>query len=248
MKHILLILGLFCFLSGCTNRPIEPDGFYYMPVKTKFFTLTGYEKNIKPGAPLRIYIEGNGNPNPSKTVGLTLATKDPYQNVIYLARPCQFADDEVCTHSMIWKDAQFNAEIVQEMQEAVSQLMRKYRAPSVELVGYDGGGTMALLLANRIPQTTRVITVAGILDTAAYQQTNGISLKKSLNPANEKNQIAAKKQIHYVGKMDKITPLKTAERFVSTQPNAVNATVKGVSHVGHCDWADVQFDYYKMPN
>ena len=66
--------------------------------------------------------------------------------------------------------------------------MRRYRAPSVEFVGYDGGATLALLLATRIPQTTRVITIAGILDTNAYVQNNrGTSFKKSLNPADEKN-------------------------------------------------------------
>lgn len=245
MKKMLFLLGSCLILSACASKPEEPNGFYYTPVKTNFFTFTSFEKNIKNGQMLRIYIEGNGNPNPKQTTALTLAEKDPYQNVIYLARPCQFSDDEVCQHDTIWKDAQFNSEIIQQIQEAVLQLMRKYKAPSIELVGYDGGATVALLLANRIPQTKRVITIAGILDTAAYQQTNPrVSFKKSLNPADEKNQIAAKTQIHYVGKNDKLTPPKTAERFVTTQPHPINATVKAVSNVGHCDWADVSFDYY----
>lgn len=249
MKKILFAIGFCLILSACAHKPEEPDGFYYAPVKTDFFTLTAFEKNIKMGQPLRIYIEGNGNPNPKQTLALTLAEKDPYPNVIYLARPCQFSDDEVCDNSIIWKEAQFNTEIVNEMKNAVLQLMRKYRAPNVEFVGYDGGATMALLLATRIPQTTRVITVAGILDTHAYAQNNrGVSFKKSLNPADEKNQISIKPQIHYVGKKDKITPQKTAERFVARQQKPVSATVKAVHNVGHYDWEDVQFDYYQMPN
>ena len=249
MKKILLALGFCLILSACANRPEEPEGFYYMPVKTDFFTLTSFEKNIKMGEPLRIYIEGNGNPNPKQAIALALAEKDPYQNVIYLARPCQFSDDDVCDHSIIWEDGQFNAEIVSEMKNATIQLMRRYRAPSVEFVGYDGGATLALLLATRIPQTTRVITIDGIMDTNAYVQNNrGTSFKKSLNPADEKNQLSVKPQIHYVGKKDKITPPKTAERFVARQPNPVNATVKTVNNVDHYDWLDVQFDYYQMPN
>lgn len=249
MKKILLVLMCCTFLSACVNRPTEPDNFYYTPVKTDFFTLMSFEKNIKIGEPLRIYLEGNGNPNPKKTIALTLAEKDPYQNVIYLARPCQFSDDEICSsHPLIWKEAQFNTEIVNEMKNAVMQLIRKYKAPSIEFVGYDGGATMALLLATRIPQTTRVITIGGILDTDAYQQNTGTSFNKSLNPADEKNQLSLKHQIHYVGKLDKKTPLKTAERFVSSQRNAVNAVVKSVNNVGHCDWEDVQFDYYNLPN
>ena len=135
------------------------------------------------------------------------------------------------------------------MKNAVLQLMRRYQAPSVEFVGYDGGATVALLLATRIPQTTRVITIAGILDTNAYTQNNrNVSFKKSLNPADEKKQLSTKTQIHYVGKKDKITPQKTAERFVATQNKAVNATVKAVNNVDHYDWLDVAFDYYQMPN
>ena len=70
-------------------------------VKGGKFVLRIYYRFDKPGAPLKVYLEGDGrswlnrnsisyNPTPKDPVGLTLAARDNSYNVMYIARPCQY--------------------------------------------------------------------------------------------------------------------------------------------------------------
>ena len=87
MKYAFLLAGLL--LSGCAWMTPNPSGFVDKKIETEYLTFSVWEKEgIEAGKPLRIYLEGDGNPNPSDKVALYYAEQDPFQNVIYLARPC----------------------------------------------------------------------------------------------------------------------------------------------------------------
>lgn len=246
MKKLYFILGLCLCICACSSVPKTPQGFKSSIIETEHFSFQIFEKeNIKRNKPIRFYIEGDGNPHPKSAVALKLAEKDPADNVIYLSRPCQYIDSAACQNSAVYKEARFHEEIFNEMEELTAFLMKKYKTPSIELVGYDGGGTMALLLATKLPRVTRVITVAGILDVDAYTKHNNLpALTESLNPADKRNIIAQIPQIHYVGGQDEITTRRMAERFVARLQNPKSAVVKVVPAMNHSDWEKVTFDYY----
>ncbi len=238
----LLCAGLA--LTACVaTKPVTPPGFTEKTVETEYFSFSVWEKNVTPGKPLRIYIAGDGNPAPKKAIGLALAERDPSKNVIYVSRPCQYIQNKECANPAIWGSERFHEEIVNEMKDLVEYLAIKYKTPSLELVGYDGGGTMALLLASKVP-VARVITIGGILDTNAYVTEHECAPINGLNPADMKDTLARIEQIHYVGGRDAVTTRRMAERFVARLRNPKSAVVKVIPNATHTNWDNAPFDYY----
>lgn len=238
----LVCMGLI--VVGCAaGKPETPPGFTEKTIETEYFSFAVWEKDIVAGKPLRIYIEGDGNPTPRRAIGLELAERDPSQNVIYVSRPCQYIRNRECANPAVWGSERFHEEIVNEMKELVEYLAIKYRTPSLELIGYDGGGTMALILATKMP-VARVITIGGILDTAVYAAEQNAGPINGLNPGDLKDALSRVEQIHYVGGRDTETTRRMAERFVARLKNPRSATVKVIPGATHTDWDGVVFDYY----
>ncbi|MDD3668709.1 MAG: hypothetical protein PHX68_00185 [Alphaproteobacteria bacterium] len=241
MKYSL-VLGIALLLAGCAGVPVTPEGFRYKEVATEYLSVAVWERDISAGRPIRFYIEGDGDPAPKNAVALKMAAKDAYQNVVYVSRPCQYVQSAVCKHKNLWREDRFNPDVVAQMEEIIRYIATKYRAPSVELVGYDGGATMALLLADKLP-VTKIVTIAGILDTDAYTTFHQLPPIDGINPIEYRTALAKIPQIHYVGENDKQTTSFMAERFVHKLPNPVSAEVKSVAGVGHADWEHVRLDY-----
>lgn len=242
MRYLLLLTLL---LSGCAWIRPTPSGFVDKQIETEYLTFSVWEKEgIESGKPLRIYLEGDGNPNPSDRIALYYAEQDQTQNVIYVGRPCQWTQDKLCkTKPEIYKEQRFHPEIIREIEEVILYLSNKYKAPSVELVGYDGGATIALNLASQM-NVSKVITIAGILDTDTYTRQNDLTeMPDAQNPADKLIILANIPQIHYVGGQDEITPRRVAERFVAKMKHPKSAIVKSVPGIGHSNWKGVKLDY-----
>jgi len=233
---MMKIKGIFLLLcaavTGCATRPENP-AFTEKVMETKYLSFAVWEKDIQKGEPLRIYIEGDGDPTPRKAVGFELAKNDPNQNVIYVSRPCQYVDCAECRNPALWQEERFNEEIVDEMKSLVVYLAHKYETPALDLIGYDGGGTMALLIASKIP-VRQVITVGGILDTQAYSREQNVILN-GLNPADLTDKLAQVAQVHYVGGRDKKAPQSGAERFASRLRNAKSVQIKRLPNADHVE-------------
>ncbi len=243
MKYGIVLAGLL--LSSCAWITPHPSGFVDKKIETEYLTFSVWEKEgIEKGKPLRIYIEGDGNPNPSDKIALYYAQQDPTPNVIYMGRPCQWSADKICkSKPEIYKEQRFHPEIIREIEEVVLYLKNKYKAPEIELIGYDGGATIALDLATQM-NVKRVITIAGILDTNAYTRQNDVpEMPDAQNPADRLATLADIPQIHYVGGNDEITPRRSAERFVAKMQDPRSAKVRSVKGVGHTDWKGVKLDY-----
>ena len=246
MKSATLLITAFA-LSGCISIAPSSDKFDEKQIETSHFSIAVWEsKEIQKGEPLRIYFEGDGNPNPSNPVAFDLANADNTKNVIYIARPCQWSNDAICKKlPEIYQKSRFHPEIMQEMDELAKYLMRKHQAPTVELIGYDGGAVIALNLATKLP-TDRIITVAGITDINAYNLLNGYPVMNEddmENPINSLSMLSDIPQIHYVGKEDNITPRRLAERFVARMQNPKSAVVKLVPDTNHENWRGIKLDY-----
>lgn len=241
----IFVLMFCCFLGACAFVPPCPKNFQETQIETEYFTFTVWEKStLQRGGNLRIYIEGDGNPNPKEKIALYYAEQDPSDNVVYVTRPCQWSQDKICkVKPQIYKGQRFHPEVLREIQELITYLIRKYQAKSIELIGYDGGGLIAMEVATHI-QPKRVITIAGILDLNSYILYNGLKeMNDAVNPADKLGTLKNIPQIHYVGTKDEITPARVAERFVAKMNNPKSAVVKRVKGVHHTNWKGVQLDY-----
>jgi pimeloyl-ACP methyl ester carboxylesterase len=75
------------------------------------------------------------------------------------------------------------------------------------LFGHSGGGTLATLLATRIPQTRALVTIAPNLDVGRWVDLHGYTpLEGSLDPAREREFPTGIFQVHWVGSRDTEIP------------------------------------------
>src|SRR5690606_19668333 len=137
-----------------------------------FPLLLGVPDSAPTSTPLRIYLEGDGrawatpsqpslDPSPRNLLVARLAFADP-QPSLYLARPCQFVRAPGC-QPLLWTDRRFSAEVLDSLDAALTRIKATYGNQTFELIGYSGGGALALLLAARRDDVALVQTLAGNL-------------------------------------------------------------------------------------
>lgn len=198
-----------------------------------------------------MYIEGDGvawlsrtepslDPTPRQAEGLALTAQDAVPNVVYLARPCQFtpmARNPRCGISY-WTDKRFAPEVVESMNEAVNHFAALTPGQPVELVGYSGGGAIAVLTAARRTDVASIRTVAGNLDDEFVNRLHGVpAMPESENPIDFAAQVARIPQVHISGAEDIVVPPTVAQRFSNATGAACTqvATIPGKSQGS--DWS-----------
>jgi pimeloyl-ACP methyl ester carboxylesterase len=170
------------------------------------------------GATLHVYLEGDGtpwtgpgrsaaDPTPRVPLALALMAADP-QPALLVGRPCYHLErpDPACAPQW-WADRRYAPEVVASLAAVVSAEIAARGATRVTLIGFSGGGTLAMLLAPELPQVSRVITVAANLDTAAWTAHHAYPpLTASLDPATRPPLPARIAQTHYLGERDTNVP------------------------------------------
>lgn len=169
-----------------------------------------------PSRALHVYIDGDGTPY----IRPSLPAADPTSRdptvlrlialdsapALLLGRPCYhgLAASEGCTQA-IWTDARYSEQVVASMATALRQVAPEDR-PLV-LIGFSGGGTLAVLLAQRLPQVVAVVTLAGNLAIDRWTEWHGYGrLEGSLNPAANPRLPEHLVQLHYAGSDDRTVP------------------------------------------
>lgn len=212
MKKIIIIFLLV--LTACASRVEAPTGFEYREITTKPYLLASWQKISNPNAPVRVYIEGDGyafnhngqptsNPTPKGHFMRDLAFNDPNPNVVYLARPCQYVEDEQCSYSnFAWTTGRFSKAVVDSMSSAVEQVSQ---GKPVILIGYSGGAMISGLMIGRNPNmdVKKWITIAGVLNHGAW---TGYHKVRPLIDSLEMNSIPNVAQIHFAGEKDTVVP------------------------------------------
>jgi len=167
------------------------------------FTLTAYERVRQPGSAITIYIEDEGqsktstvfsDPTPANPVALHIATRDLGPNVIYLARPCQYTDlsnGKSCPKEF-WTTKRYAPEVLNGVNAALDDIKARYQATGFNLVGYAGGGTVAVLLGGLRSDVASIRTIAGDLDTGSVS-------------ADAATKTAKIPQLHFIGIYDETT-------------------------------------------
>lgn len=237
MKRFL-ILVVCLILGACAHRnPLSNMSF--QTVMAPPYVVAGWYKITDPGEPIKVYIEGDGhafnedgqptdNPTPRGEFMRRLAAGDPSPNVAYLGRPCQFLQTEACTVAD-WTVGRFSDSVITAMDSAVAAMMKKARTNQVILVGFSGGAQVAGLVAVRHPnRVKRVITVAGVLDHAAWTAYHGDPpLTRSLNLADSRTAFLALPQTHYAGGKDTVIPAALIQDFAGSNHVVI---VPGAGH------------------
>ena len=255
---LLVVAG--SLLSGCTvldrdahaDALAAPSQLHREQVKTDQFVLTAFTRITRADQPLTVYIEGDGlawisrtepsaDPTPRRATGLVLAAADPAPNVVYLARPCQFTPMALNPHcgAPDWTSKRFAPDVVASMSEAVSHFAAKAPGQAIHLVGYSGGGAVAVLVAAQRTDIASIRTVAGNLDTEFVNRLHGVSaMPESMNPIDMASRVATIPQRHFSGADDTVVPPDVAQRFARAAGGrcAQTNTVPGVAH--DTGWAE----------
>jgi pimeloyl-ACP methyl ester carboxylesterase len=230
----------------------ERSGFERRDVKTGKFTIATYARMGNLEAPLKVYIEGDGlawirrnrlspDPTPREPLALELAALDDSPNVVYLARPCQFVDDPECDPAY-WSGKRFSEEVVASMDGAVSRFASK-TSGKIRLVGYSGGGAVAVLIAARRNDVESLVTIAGNLNPALVNSIHRVTpLEGSLDPMAVAASLARLPQTHYAGREDAVVPISVARSFKEAAGDAPGIRIVPVSATHHQGWPAVWRD------
>lgn len=229
MKYLFYIVLLIIFLSGCSNKipnldkrldtiySLKDDKTFRKDIKTKNFNIFSLQNISKSCHNINIYIEGDGlawitrnkissNPTPINPIAFKLMSLDNSKCKIYIARPCQYTTSKNC-NKKYWTSHRFNDKIIESYSEVLNIIKENSKIKTFSLIGYSGGGAVALLLAVKRNDINSIITIAGNLDHKKWSDYHNITpLNGSLNPIDFTNKLKLINQYHLIGKNDKIVP------------------------------------------
>ncbi len=236
------------------ERMASDAGWQRTIIATETFNIAAFRPtNLPHATTLKIYIEGDGlawldsstpsaDPTPRTPLALKLALRDPERNAVYLARPCQFLQDDQRRNCQqrYWTSHRFAPEVIAASNTAIDVLKTESGASHLILIGYSGGGAVAALVAAQRHDVTALVTIAGNLDHTAWTSGHHISpLSGSLNPADATSRLQHIPQHHYVGQNDTNISadiaLGYAARFKA--PTPIVTVLPGFTHT--CCWEEI---------
>lgn len=241
-------------LAGCAaldrdaaaDAIARPAGLERTEMAAGDFVLTAYARVTRPSAAVTVYIEGDGlawasrtepsrDPTPREAMGLSLAALDPSPNVVYLARPCQYTprDRNPACSAEYWTSRRFAPEVVASVGLALDRVAAMAPGQKLNLVGYSGGGAVAVLAAARRTDVASIRTVVGNLDHEEVNRLNGVSpLFGSLNAIDDARKVKDIPQIHWSGGRDVTIPPSVAQRYAAAagSPCVRTETIAEATH------------------
>ncbi len=266
LSKIFLLLLSTALLSSCKTLTYgyEPGsignmyGFQKVLVKGGDFWITTYQKISNQHKPYVFYIEGDGaafsgryrishNPTPRRQMFIDLAAMDDRPNVVYIARPCQYTPmtlNPTCK-MQYWTDKRMSDDSVKSINEVINKINNKHK---FSLMGFSGGGGIAVLIAARNNMVKDITTIAANLDHVAFTTLHNVTpMIGSLNPIDYTEQIKNIPQLHISGGKDTIIPPFIADKFVQkSSSNCVKQKIyENISHTN--GWKRVWEYIYTRP-
>lgn len=263
MAYKSLFLALLLVATACATKPYlreevsdrlsYPAFMVKRDLNTGAFDFRVAERMHTRHAPAHIYIEGDGfdgkdlwmseakDPTPRNPVALHLATRDLADNVAWIARPCQYTsmyDRARACSDIYWKQRRFAPEVVEAYNQALDDIKKRYDIEGFHLIGFDGGGTIAALLAASRADVLSLRTVAGNLDTDIYARVHGMQLYGG-NPAKLAASLTNMPQAHWAGGQDKIVPPAVLESYLQALGDTTCVKYTFIQEAGHEEgWVD----------
>jgi pimeloyl-ACP methyl ester carboxylesterase len=254
LARLVYWLSLATLLAGCASpaQRIEKRaaelGYGKAVLPGGGFNHVVYFKDERKavGKTLHVYLEGDGtpwlrkrvpatDPTPRSPLMLELMALDAAPSV-YLGRPCYHGMRSIACTPDMWTDKRYSEAVVASMSAALNSVSAKYQ--SLVLLGHSGGGTLAMLLAERQPKVTAVVTVAANLDTEGWAAMHKQQpLSGSLNPATRTPLRQSIRQMHYAGAEDDNVPPQLLRDAIAQQPGAKFKVYPKQNH--SCCWQEL---------
>ena len=194
-------------------------------------------------APLHLYIEGDAlparalryrpaDPTPEAPLALELMRLDPSPSLL-LGRPCQHGLERC--DPRYWTVARYSDAVVESMATAARRITSEAGEEGTRrglvLIGWSGGGTLAMLLAERLENVRAVVTIAGNLDVASWSRHHAIHpLEGSLDPALRPPLDPRIVQIHWLGARDDAVPAELVRDAIARQTAALTRLAEEATH------------------
>ena len=242
------LLLSFSVLAGCSMSgfPLKDraadEGLERTVVGTAFFEHHIYRK---PGNSTyqSVFIEGDGrpwssdgrrpsrDPTPGDALAFDLMLATPSE-AIYITRPCYFETwNESCPPST-WTSGRFSANVVSSLAEAIDAATDPNRP--VVVVGYSGGGALAIVAATELDRVDAVVTVAGLLNSKSWTDYHGYEpLSESIDPASRSTDV---RRIHLHGALDDVVPIELVREEVTRSDDTELRAFDAYGHV--CCWRE----------
>jgi hypothetical protein len=225
-------------------------------VKTEYFSHKVYKNNRPSSTVLHIYLTGDGlpwmagvvpstDPTPRDTIIFKLIEQDESAALI-LGRPCYhgLAHEALCDPSL-WTNMRYGSLVIDSLSIAIEQLSEQYQTTNLVLIGYSGGGALAVLLAEKIPNVSAVITIGANLNTQLWTQHHQmLPLSGSINPVERPDLPITVMQKHYVGSEDKIIPVSLLETYTEGHQASDLVIIDNYDH--QCCWQNIWPDILRQ--
>jgi len=245
----LLLLAGACAHKGGVESVAKENGFIKKQYQSQYFNhlvlhnKLYYSSAYPSGAPstLYVFIEGDGlpwktrsqislNPDPVRPLALELMSLMEYPSV-YISRPCYQIRDARC-HYQWWTEKRYSQRVVDSMIAVLHKTSVDY--DEVTLVGYSGGATLAVLMANSVHKVTRLVTLSGNMNHPEWTQWHAYSpLKGSLNASNYTLPERVS-QYHYAAQNDKNILPEWIKTFSEKQKKSRFILLENADH--RCCW------------
>jgi hypothetical protein len=198
--------------------------------------------NDRPGSRLDIYIEGDGlpwirerriavDPTPANPLLLRMMVDDE-RAAVYLGRPCYFgtATSPSCD-PYIWTTGRYADPVVRSMCDAANRLSAEREAESVGLIGYSGGGALAVAMRDCVHRLKSIITIAANLDVDAWTAHHNYAPlelpSRAVAVAGDLEEVG---ETHWQCSADENVPPEITDGYFEKHPAAIRIIVDDCSH------------------
>jgi hypothetical protein len=256
MIKFINILFLTLLIVSCSTPAVhlqqeaERLGFNHSIVQGTEFKHVVYTNKVQnKNGKLHVYLDGDGtpwvnnrwvseDPTPRNPLLFRLMSLDT-EPAVYLGRPCYhgFSDTPPCEPGL-WTNKRYSMVVLKTMAVALEQIVKRLGTRKVVLIGYSGGGTLAMLLAEQTQNLQGIVTIAGNLDINAWSNLHGYApLIGSKNPAQQPPLNPALFQLHYAGGKDQNVPVSLIQPTVLRQHSAQLIIIPEFDHT--CCWEKI---------
>lgn len=194
---------------------------------------------------LHVYLDGDGtpweqhhwisdDPTSRNPMILKLMQEDNAASIL-LGRPCYHRVHKAPNcHNKYWTSHRYSREVVSSMASVLKLWLQNHSYKRIVLIGFSGGGTLAMLISTYLDSVDTVVTLASNLDVKAWSEFYGYGpLTNSLDPG-AMSFNSRLRQIHMAGLKDQIVPANIIKSFTVRQKNAKYVAFADFDH--YCCW------------
>lgn len=257
-KNIFIAIFLIFVFTGCfrdiptiqqrtnTLQSLVPNDVSYRTkiIQTDSYRFYSIQQQKKQCRNVHVYFEGDGlawitrrlmseDPTPLNPIAFKLMLQDDSKCKVYVARACQYTNDSYCTQKD-WTNNRFSKDIVESMNQAITQIKKQYNNTYFTFIGYSGGAAVASIIANSRNDVNNFISVAGNLDTQLWTEIKNYIPLSGLNPVNHTENLQTIRQYHLIGNNDNIIPEQLVYSYINTFSNKNGIKIKKVEATHHC--------------